>query len=76
MWRIDGRLFPLESYEKKFYRPDLVTRALDGQSIGDQPTLPVDRTPPQVSLEIEETRPESITVKVVATAGSPKAACA
>ena len=70
---VGGELFPLESYEKKFHRPDLVAKALRGEPIGDQPSLPTDRTPPKVGLEIHESAPESVTVNVTAAAGSSAA---
>jgi len=73
MWRVGNQLFPLESYEKTFHRPDLVAKALRGMAIEGEPSLPTDRTPPKVGIEIEETSPDSVTVKVTATAGSESA---
>ena len=74
MWRVGNQLFPLESYEKTFHRPDLVIKALRGMAIEGEPSLPTDRTPPKVSIETEETSPDSVTVRVTATAGSEAAA--
>ena len=50
-----------------------MAKALRGQPISDQPALPTDRTPPNVGLNIEEMVPQSVTVKVTATPGSPTA---
>jgi len=73
-WRVGGELFPLESYEKQFHRPDLVAKALRGEPLGDVPSLPADRTPPKVGLQVEETARNSVTIRITAEAGSPKAA--
>jgi len=33
-WRVGDQLFPAEAYEKQFHRPDLVQKALRGESVG------------------------------------------
>ena len=68
-WRLGGKLYPLELYEQRFRRPDLVGRAMRGLPAGDQPPLPSDRTPPRVSLEAEEASGLRVTVKATAEAG-------
>jgi len=62
-------LYPLELYEQRFRRPDLVGRAVRGLPVGDEPPLPSDRTPPRVSLETEEASEQRVTVKATAEAG-------
>jgi WD40 repeat protein len=75
-WRIGNQVFPLELYESRFFRPDLVMRALPGASVESEPPLPVDRTPPRVAIEIESTSPQSAAIQITAEAGSEKAAIA
>ena len=33
-WKVDGQSLPAEAYEKQFHRPDLVQKALRGESVG------------------------------------------
>jgi WD40 repeat protein len=69
-WRIGNQVYPLGLYEAKFCRPDLITQALRGESIDDQQRVPADRTPPQVTIEVESTLERSATVQVTARPGA------
>ncbi|MFO0816352.1 MAG: caspase family protein [Pirellulales bacterium] len=75
-WRIGEQVFPLELYEKQFHRPDLVSRVLRGLPIDGQATVPADRTPPQVTVEVESQEGAETVVKVTARPGGPKASIA
>ena len=72
-WRIANEVFPVELYEKRFHRPDLVARAVRGEKLENVPVIPGDHTPPRVTLQTEHVDRESVTVKAVATAGSSQA---
>jgi hypothetical protein len=72
-WRIANEVFPVELYEKQFHRPDLVARAVRGERIENVPVIPGDHIPPRVTLQTESADRESVTLKAVATAGSPRA---
>lgn len=69
-WRIGNQVYPLGLYEAKFCRPDLIARALQGGSIDDEQRVPSDRTPPQVTIEVESTVERSATVQVTARPGA------
>jgi hypothetical protein len=78
-WRVGDSLFPVEQYEGRFKRPDLVARALRGEEApADLPVISAKRTPPLVTLEIEggtvEVEGDSVKVRIVITPGAPEAA--
>jgi WD40 repeat protein len=72
-WRVGEQLFPLELYEKRFDRPDLVSQAIRGGAISGQPSVPGGRTPPQVRLKVEQQTEEGVTVTAHAMAGGTEA---
>jgi hypothetical protein len=72
-WRVGDKVFPVELYESRFGRPDLVARAFRGQDIGDQPAVPGDRTPPTVALELDEAQADSARVRATVTLGAANA---
>jgi hypothetical protein len=73
-WRVGNKVFPVELYEKRFGRPDLVARAFRGQDIGEQPAVPGDRTPPAVALELDEAQADSARIRATVTLGAANAA--
>jgi WD40 repeat protein len=73
MWKIGEALFPLEQYERRFHRPDLVTQALRGEPLDEQPPVPAGRTPPRARIQMEDVTPEFVRVKVTAAGGSQDA---
>lgn len=72
-WRVKGQRFPLELYEKRFHRPDLVAQALRGVALADEPELPADRIPPQVQLELERVSGDQAMVQAIARPGTDNA---
>jgi len=53
-WRVGGEVFPMEAFRDAFYRPDLVARALRGESLADERTMTTDDLPPGVMVLIPE----------------------
>lgn len=75
-WRVEGKIFPVALYRERFFRPELVTRALSGQAI-EQPAVPGDRTPPRVELElVRQEDDRRVTVRGRAFAGGSTATIA
>ena len=72
-WRIENEVFPLELYEKRFYRPDLVSLAVRGLTTDKTAAVPGSHKPPQVRLETEKVESDSVTIRATATAGSKEA---
>lgn len=69
-WKVGDKMFPLEQYERRFHRPDLVARSLQGRSLDGETTVGVQRIPPSVSLSVEETRDNFAVVRAEARPGS------
>ena len=72
-WRIENEAFPLELYEKRFYRPDLVSLAVRGLTTDETAAVPGSHKPPRVRLETEKVESDSVTIRATATAGSKEA---
>ncbi len=49
MWNVGGQLYPAERFIKRFRRPDLVRRALAGESI-DAEAMTIDHIPPEADF--------------------------
>lgn len=49
-WRVGGEVFPMEAFRDAFYRPDLVARALRGESLADERTMTEDDLPPGIMV--------------------------
>ncbi len=72
-WRITNALYPLEQFERRFHRPDILTRALAGRASQDTVSITSNEVPPSVLLKLEETRGEFAIVRAEARPGSSRA---
>jgi WD40 repeat protein len=53
-WRVGNQLFPVEAYRETFHRPDLVRRALAGESLEGLKVLTTGMVPPLVEIVAPE----------------------
>jgi len=71
-WRVGNELFPVEAYRETFHRPDLVQRALAGESLAGLPVLTTGMVPPLVRIVAPEPNAAlstgEVTVTLTATA--------
>ncbi|MBM3473495.1 MAG: hypothetical protein FJX75_09520 [Armatimonadetes bacterium] len=49
-WELNGELYPVSSFAERFYRPDLVAKALRGERLDDVAPLTAEQVPPQVRI--------------------------
>ena len=66
-WRVGKELFPVETYRETFHRPDLVRRALAGESLAGLPVLTTAMVPPLVRIVAPEPNAASATGTVTVT---------
>ena len=69
-WRIGGEVFPLELYQNRFHRPDLVSRALRGERLEQVEAISGAHKPPTLALAIGKTEAEYVILKATASPGS------
>jgi len=69
-WRIGGEVFPVELYENRFRRPDLVGKALRGEKILEKDVVPGAHKPPSLTIKVEKSEARHVTFEAQAEPGS------
>jgi hypothetical protein len=69
-WRIGGEVFPVELYENRFRRPDLVAKVLRGEKILEGDVVPGSHKPPSLTIRVEKSEARHISFEARAEAGS------
>jgi hypothetical protein len=72
-WRIGGEVFPVELYENRFRRPDLVAKALRGEKILEKDVVPGTHKPPRLIIEVQKSEASQVTFEGLAETGSEDA---
>ena len=66
-WRIDGAVFPVELYENRFHRADLVSKILLGEKIEGLAAVPEKTKPPGAQLTLDKPEGRRVKFSVKAT---------